>query len=82
MSVQFLLSFDACSTSHTVEVPPTLLMILLINVILCLPLARFPIYNTKHNLLTNCKIHGQKKHLTIFMGSKVQMKMSFMVLEI
>ena len=42
MSVQFLLSFDACSTSHAVQVPPILIMILLINVILCLPLARFP----------------------------------------
>ena len=42
MSVQFLLSFDACSTSHAVQVSPILLMTLLINVILCLPLARFP----------------------------------------
>ena len=42
MSVQFLLSFDACSTSHAVQVPAILLMTLLINVILSLPLARFP----------------------------------------
>ena len=42
MSVQVPLSFEACNTSHAVQETPIRLIILLINVILCLPLARFP----------------------------------------
>ena len=42
MSVQVFLSFDACNTSHVVQETPIRLIILLINVILCLPLAHFP----------------------------------------
>ena len=41
MPVQVLLSFDACITLHAVQDLPILLMMLLMNVILCLPLARF-----------------------------------------
>ena len=42
MSVQVLLSFDACSTSHVFKETLIRVMILLIDVIFCQPIASFP----------------------------------------